>query len=158
VTAHALALKIHASHTGLNLSEDNLRISQSSSFLARLRAAAGRFSEARELLQTALEHPASQADEACASRVYANLAFVASCENQPELAAEHAARALSLAQSAGDREAAARVAVNLSAYQIRIGQLSQAAETLVLAKTLSRVTGWRRGVELATQALKEIRN
>jgi tetratricopeptide (TPR) repeat protein len=156
--AQAVALGIFATHTGLNLAEDNLRISQSASFLARLLAAAGRFADAREALQKALEHPSSRGDEASASRIHANLAFVASCENQPELATQHAAQALLLAQSAGDREAAARVAVNLAAYQIRVGDLPAAARTLVIAKSLSRLTGWRRGVELATEALKQIKN
>ncbi len=154
--AHELAVAVLDANHDQTGWTDSTRVSQSASLLARLRVSLGRFNEARSVLQQSLEVAAGRGDEASASRVLANLAFVASCQNDVREAAELADRALAFSQKAGDRMAAARIAINIGSYRARLGHQSEAALSFTLAKTLSRSIGWRRGVELSRDALRRL--
>ena len=131
-------------------------MSQAASLLSKLRAALGRYDDAQTVLQSALESAASRGDEASASRVLANLAFIASCQNDVARAVELAQRALGFARKTGDRMAAARIAINIGSYHARLAQAAQATDSFMLAKSLCRSIGWKRGLELARESLRKL--
>jgi tetratricopeptide (TPR) repeat protein len=156
--AHRYATELLGEHQAAATAEDTARASQSASYLSRLLAHMGKFAEASQVLQGSLAEVTERGDDSAASRLLANLAFVASCEGKPADAAQHAERALVLSRGLGDRGAAARIAVNLAAYQVRLGNKADAIQTLLLARSLSRAVGWRRGVELAGDALARLKS
>lgn len=135
---------------------DTIRLSKAAAALARLRIAGGRVNEARTSLHQALELVAGRGDEASASRLLANLAWIASRHDDPKLAVEFAERALNYARKCGDRLAAARIAVNLGAYYVRVGNTPAAVQHLRLARHLARAMGWRKGSDIAREAMREL--
>jgi tetratricopeptide (TPR) repeat protein len=151
-----LSISMLDSDSGQSGIVESTRVSQAASLLSRLRATLKRYDDAQTVLQSALERAASRGDEASASRVLANLAFIASCQNDVTKAVELAARALGFARKTGDRMAAARIAINIGSYHARLGHEPQAIDNFMLAKTLSRSIGWKRGLELAREALRKL--
>lgn len=135
---------------------DTTRLSKAVATLARLRVEGGRVNEARTSLHQALELVAGKGDEASASRLLANLAWIASQHEDPKLAVEFAERALAYARKCGDRLAAARIALNLGAYQVRVGNTPAALLHLRLARHLARAMGWRKGSDIAREAMHEL--
>jgi hypothetical protein len=52
--------------------------------------------------------------------------------------------------------ASARIAINVGAYQAKLGRRDDAIASFTLAKTLARAVGWTRGLRLATQAVSNL--
>jgi len=134
---------------------DGARIAQAATFLSKLRIETNRMDKARNALAMSLEHTAILGDEASASRLLANLAYA--CEPEDlEASLSYAKRALELALRAGDRMAAARIAINLGAYQAQSHAFEDALASYAMAKKLALAVGWARGVRLAKSAAEKI--
>jgi len=73
-----------------------------------------------------------------------------------EASLSYAKRALELALRAGDRMAAARIAINLGAYQAQSHAFEDALASYAMAKKLALAVGWARGVRLAKSAAEKI--
>jgi tetratricopeptide (TPR) repeat protein len=137
---------------------ESSRIAQAATFLSRIRVARGRLREAREMLSLSLEHPAVGEDPGSSSRLLANLAYACAETGETEGSLSFAQGAFDLARTAGDRMAAARIAINLGAYQLRLGKTADALASFSRAKALARASGWARGVRLAKSAAARIRS
>lgn len=136
---------------------EGARIAQAATFLCKLRVELGRPQDARDALTLSLKHTAVLGDQASASRLLANLAYACAETNQLDSSLEYAQRAFELAYRAGDRMAASRIAINLGAYQAKLGKTQEALQSFTQAKLLARAVGWARGVRLAKSAAARVR-
>ncbi|MCU0691817.1 MAG: protein kinase [Polyangiaceae bacterium] len=154
--AHELAQAIADSHAESTRFEDGSRIAQAASFLSRIWFEQGRLDEAKAVLLASLRHAAVLGDEASGARLLAHLAHARAADGDAQAALDCGSRALSLARRAGDRMASARIAINVGAYQAKLGRRDDAIASFTLAKTLARAVGWTRGLRLATQAVSNL--
>ena len=132
------------------------RLSHAATALAKVRGGLGRPVDGRAVLMRCLDYVSARGDEASASRVLANLAHFFSTCGEPRTALDYAERALAQASRAGDRMAAARVAINVGTYRSKIGDRAGAKTAFVLAKEVSQSIGWARGAKMAKDALSQI--
>ena len=133
-----------------------VRLAKAAAKLARLRVASGRVSDAKAVLHEALEAAAARDNDACAARLLAAQAWVASREGLLDQAIELGDRALEHARRCGDRTASARIAANLGVWRTRAGDRDGARLHLELARRYARAMGWHKGTDLARNALREL--
>lgn len=133
-----------------------VRLSKAAAKLARLRVASGRMGDAKAVLHEALEAATARDNDACAARLLATQAWVASREGRIDQAIELGDRALEHARRCGDRTASARIAANLGVWRTRAGDRDGARLHLELARRYARAMGWHKGTDLARNALREL--
>jgi tetratricopeptide (TPR) repeat protein len=120
--------------------------------LGRVELETRKLEPAAEAFGAALREAEPRGASAAAACALANLAHLGSLRGHPDDALTHAHGALVHARRAGDREAAARIALNLGSYRLACGDRDGASASFQEARSLAQAVGWDEGARLAREA------